>query len=175
MVLNRQSAVRVSIEELNRFLARAGRTLRVRSGAVTICLVTNTQMARWNRAYRGKKGPTDVLSFEIQGSRGSRGRNLRQSRRPRIKRISARVDGFSSTSFTSSTSSASYLGDIAIAPLVARENAERFGRTLEDELRILILHGILHLMGYDHETDDGEMERRERRLRRALRLEPERK
>jgi len=42
--------------------------------------------------------------------------------------------------------------------------------TLEDEMRILILHGILHLMGYDHETDDGQMERREQRLRRALGL-----
>ena len=49
-------------------------------------------------------------------------------------------------------------------------NALRFGRTFEDEMRILILHGILHLMGYDHETDTGQMERRERRLRRALGL-----
>ena len=51
---------------------------------------------------------------------------------------------------------------------MARNNALRFGRTLEDEMRILILHGILHLMGYDHETDTGQMERRERRLRREL-------
>ena len=82
-------------------------------------------------------------------------------------------NGFSSTSFTSFTSftsSTSYLGDIAIAPVVARENARRFGRTLNDELRILILHGMLHLMGYDHETDNGEMERREQRLRRTLGL-----
>ncbi len=62
------------------------------------------------------------------------------------------------------------MGDIAIAPAVARRNARRFGRTFPDEMRILILHGILHLMGYDHETDDGEMDRREHRLRRELRL-----
>jgi probable rRNA maturation factor len=74
---------------------------------------------------------------------------------------------FSSASFRSS---ASYLGDIAIAPAVARKNAHRFGRTLDDELRILILHGILHLMGYDHETDDGRMDRREQRLHRSLGL-----
>jgi probable rRNA maturation factor len=63
------------------------------------------------------------------------------------------------------------LGDIAIAPMVARRNAKRFGRTLPGELRILILHGVLHLMGYDHETDNGQMERRERILRRRLGLE----
>ena len=63
-----------------------------------------------------------------------------------------------------------YLGDIAIAPEMARRNAKKFGRTFGDEMRILILHGILHLMGYDHETDTGQMERREQRLRRELGL-----
>ena len=58
----------------------------------------------------------------------------------------------------------------AIAPAVARRNARRFGRTFSQEMRILILHGILHLMGYDHETDAGQMDRRERRLRRQLGL-----
>lgn len=61
-----------------------------------------------------------------------------------------------------------YLGDIAIAPAVAQRNARLYGRTLDRELRILILHGILHLMGYDHETDTGQMERREMRLRHVL-------
>ena len=69
-----------------------------------------------------------------------------------------------------SFSSTSYLGDIAIAPAVARRNARHLGRKFEDEMRILILHGMLHLMGYDHETDSGQMERRERRLRRSLGL-----
>ena len=65
---------------------------------------------------------------------------------------------------------AGYLGDIAIAPTVARRNARRFGRSLGSELRILMLHGALHLLGYDHERDNGEMERLERRLRRRLGL-----
>lgn len=75
--------------------------------------------------------------------------------------------GLKHSSFTSLTS---YLGDIAIAPAVARRNARLDGRTLDQELRILILHGILHLMGYDHETDTGQMDRREKRLRRSLRI-----
>jgi probable rRNA maturation factor len=53
---------------------------------------------------------------------------------------------------------------------VARQNARELGRTLDDEMKILILHGLLHLLGYDHETDHGQMERRERRLRRSLGL-----
>jgi probable rRNA maturation factor len=62
------------------------------------------------------------------------------------------------------------VGDIAIAPAVARRNAQRLGRTFEQEMHILALHGMLHLMGYDHETDRGEMDRQERRMRRALGL-----
>jgi probable rRNA maturation factor len=60
---------------------------------------------------------------------------------------------------------ARYLGDIAISAQTARRNARREGRSLSEELRVLILHGVLHLAGYDHETDNGEMERLERQLR----------
>jgi probable rRNA maturation factor len=88
--------------------------------------------------YRRKSGPTDVLSFPARKS---------ASRRP---------------------SQARFLGDIAVAPETARRYARRNGRTLKDELRVLVLHGVLHLLGYDHETDHGEMDRLERRLRRRL-------
>jgi probable rRNA maturation factor len=63
---------------------------------------------------------------------------------------------------------AHYIGDIAISPQTARRNARRFSRTLPAEIRILILHGMLHLAGFDHETDHGEMDRLEKRLRRRL-------
>ncbi len=63
---------------------------------------------------------------------------------------------------------AEYVGDIAISPETARRNARRFSRSLPLELRILILHGMIHLAGYDHETDHGEMDRLERRLRKRL-------
>lgn len=65
-----------------------------------------------------------------------------------------------------------FLGDIAIAPAVAQRYAKKNGRTLQNEICILILHGVLHLMGYDHEVDQGQMDRVERKLRRKLRLEP---
>jgi probable rRNA maturation factor len=62
------------------------------------------------------------------------------------------------------------LGDIAISPATARRYAKSNGRHLADELRVLILHGVLHLLGYDHETDRGEMDKMEQRLRKRFGL-----
>ena len=61
-------------------------------------------------------------------------------------------------------------GDIAISADIAAGNAEQLGHPLETELKILILHGLLHLAGYDHETDNGEMEAKETSLREMLKL-----
>jgi probable rRNA maturation factor len=60
------------------------------------------------------------------------------------------------------------LGDIVISVETAARNARGRGRSLARELDVLALHGFLHVLGYDHETDDGAMERLERRLRRRL-------
>jgi probable rRNA maturation factor len=120
-----------------------------REAGVAVCLMTDAEIARLNRAYRGKDGPTDVLSFPADGSRGTK---------------PAAVRGHS----PNGTRSAFHLGDIAISPATALRNARVLGRTLQQELYVLILHGVLHLAGYDHETDRGEMERYERRLRRRL-------
>ena len=62
------------------------------------------------------------------------------------------------------------LGDVVIAVGVARRQAREAGHSLQTELRVLALHGLLHLLGYDHEHDDGQMARLERRLRRKGRL-----
>ena len=58
-----------------------------------------------------------------------------------------------------------YLGDVVIAAGVARRQAKAAGHSLHTELRVLALHGLLHLLGYDHERDSGRMSRLERRLR----------
>lgn len=178
MILNQQRRVRVSVAALDKFLAATQKRLRLPADSLTVALVSEPQMARWNAAYRGKNRSTDVLSFRADGPvpQTNRGRHSQPAKsaakpRPSAKRSGAR--GSSSLSFTSSHSSPSarpYLGDIAIAPSVARRNAVRYGRTFEHEMRILLLHGVLHLMGYDHETDQGQMTRRENRLRRDLGL-----
>lgn len=61
-------------------------------------------------------------------------------------------------------------GDIAISAEIAARQARSLGHTLTQELKVLMLHGMLHLAGYDHESDQGEMARKEERLRRQLGL-----
>jgi len=64
------------------------------------------------------------------------------------------------------------VGDVVISVETAARNAKALGRSLLRELDVLALHGLLHALGYDHERDDGKMERLERRLRRQLGVEP---
>jgi probable rRNA maturation factor len=156
MILNRQRQVRISIDDLEKFSVRVRKLLKIPAHAVTICLVSRAEIAKWNRAYRGKNKPTDVLSFTTDEPSVRR----RIGKSPRKRTAAKSSDG----------AAMPYWGDIAIAPAIARQNALRFGRELNDEMCVLILHGILHLMGYDHETDNGQMERREMRLRRQLGL-----
>jgi probable rRNA maturation factor len=106
-------------------------------GHVAIALVSDAQMRALNARYRGKRAPTDVLSFG--------GRTAVRSR-------------------------AAIGGDLAIARGVARGQARQAGHAYATELRILALHGLLHLLGYDHETDRGQMARLEDRLRRQAGL-----
>ncbi len=63
-----------------------------------------------------------------------------------------------------------FLGDIAIATGVAQRQADEAGHSIDTELRVLALHGLLHLLGYDHERDEGQMRRVEARLRKAAGL-----
>jgi probable rRNA maturation factor len=155
MIANRQRRVRVTIPPLQEFLSRVQKKLKVPADAVSVCFVGDAEMARWNAAYRGKRRSTDVLSFPANGNGARANRSKRRS---------------AVSSPWAANGDSKYLGDIAISPVVARRNARRDGRPLSAELRILILHGVLHLLGYDHETDHGEMELYEQRLRASLGL-----
>jgi probable rRNA maturation factor len=118
---------------LVRFAARAQRAAGL-SGEVNVLLTGNRQLREYNVRFRGKRAPTDVLSF------------------PAI----APANGLA--------------GDIAISVDLAEQNAGRLGHTAAEEIKILILHGLLHLAGYDHEGDQGEMAEQEQRLRQQLGL-----
>jgi len=63
-----------------------------------------------------------------------------------------------------------HAGDVAISTEIARSNARTLGHSLETELKVLLLHGLLHLAGHDHETDHGQMAALEQRLRAKLKL-----
>ena len=148
MILNRQRRVPLAVEPLSRFSERVQRELGFPEGSVTICFVSDPAIARMNRKFRDKPGPTDVLSFPAR-TRRRRARFFRGARE-------ASVD--------------QYIGDIVISPETARRYARRGAHGLASELRVLILHGMIHLAGYDHENDHGQMVHLERRLRRRLGL-----
>jgi probable rRNA maturation factor len=146
MILNRQRSVPLALKSLARFSERVQRELGFPEESVTICFVSDPAMARMNRTFRDKHGPTDVLSFPVRHIR------TRQSRG------------------CGGTGANHYVGDIVISPETARRNARQRSHGVSSELRVLILHGMIHLAGYDHETDNGEMMHLEHRLRRRLGL-----
>ncbi len=108
-------------------------------GRVTVALVRDREVRALNRRYRGIDRATDVLSFPARNGRDD---------------------------WPEPAGDAPYLGDIVIAAGVAERQAGEAGHSRLTELRVLALHGLLHLAGYDHERDEGEMARLERRLRR---------
>lgn len=115
--------------------------LELTKGKPFDCLITgDAELRRLNRDFRGKDYVTDVLSFP--------------SAHPRLP---APAPGPS-------------LGDLAISLARARAQARAYGHSVEDEIRILMLHGVLHLLGYDHESDNGRMARVEKQWRARLGL-----
>lgn len=129
------------LEEFARGLRR-----RVTGGREFQCLLTgDAEMRRLNLEFRKKDYPTDVLSFPAGPGGHKR------------KAQSGMPDPLS-------------LGEIAISLDRARAQAREFGHAVDDEICILMLHGVLHLMGMDHERDTGAMARVETEWRRKLRL-----
>jgi len=148
MILNHQRAVLVSRRPLELFLRRVQKELRLGEASLTVCLVSDAEMARMNKTYRKGSGTTDVLSFPAIARRA----------RGSLRAASEKKE------------EGAFLGDVAIAPATALRYAKKNRRTLSSELRVLILHGVLHLMGYDHETDRGQMDGVERKLRKRFGL-----
>ena len=138
---------RVRSNGLGPWLARVA-PARAR-GDVSVALVSDRRVRALNRSYRRKDYATDVLSFPAFTRTARTRASARQARpgpQPPVP--------------------SPFLGDIVIARGVAARQARAAGHTEATELRILALHGLLHLLGYDHERDHGRMLRVERRLRR---------
>jgi rRNA maturation RNase YbeY len=125
---------------LARRTRRALRAVDQRSAELSLALVGDAAMAELNERHRGKRGPTDVLSFSLLEGAHSAFRGA-------------------------------LLGDVVIDVEQAARQARRARRALDDELAKLMIHGVLHLLGHDHE-EDGEASRmraEERRLWRTVR------
>jgi len=101
---------------------------------VELIITDDATMQELNAQYRGKNSTTDVLSFPMEAP------------------------------FTEQSIFGMPLGSIIIAESFVKEKAAEFGHSIQDELSLLFIHGMLHLLGFDHETDEGEMRVREKEL-----------
>ncbi len=143
MVIFEKRVVGLSRTALARFVMRASRAAGLR-GSVNVLVTSSAEMKSLNRRFRDKDEATDVLSFPAIDDHGHRpgARTIRKE----------------------------FAGEIALSAEIAAQNARSLRHPPGVEVKILVLHGILHLCGYDHERDRGQMARRELKLRRDLHL-----
>lgn len=151
MILNRQTKAKVNVREAAALSRKLGKLLGLGGRQFNVCFVDDEQIRVLNAAYRHKSKPTDVLSFPWQP-----GRTLDLGGSGVLTDPDGEFKGF--------------LGDVVISAETARRNAESEGHAPATEISWLILHGLLHLLGMDHETDGGEMIALEHDLRRRLGL-----
>lgn len=118
--------------------------------------IREAELARFARRAQKLAGVQGEVAVLVTGNRQIRklNRQFRKADKPTDVLSFPREDG----------------GDIAISGMIAAENAAKLGHALSDELKVLILHGMLHLAGYDHEHDRGQMAARESALRKKLKL-----
>lgn len=122
-IKNRQRRIKVSQQRIENLLRKALRLLRLHEAELSILLVNDRRMRMLNLQYRGIDRTTDVLSFP-------------QMNESQISDLKSQV---------------CLLGDIAINLHKAERQAAEYGLTLDEELKRLLIHGLLHLAGYDHE------------------------
>jgi probable rRNA maturation factor len=141
-LFNRQRRVRIDVRHFQPFLERLAAVLGHQETDVTITLVSDRTIQALNRRFRGKDGPTDVLSFPAE-----------RDSSPWSHIAGEETPG---------------LGEIVISAEAARRQAGEEGHSLLEEIKFLIIHGTLHLKGFDHETNGGVMIRKEYALRARL-------
>ena len=144
MIINRQKQFVLDLPALREYERQVKTVLDLGKRDFNVCFVSDEEIARMNSVYRGKAVPTDVLSFPWEGEGESGPEDIA-------------VEEFQN-----------FLGDIVISVATAEGNARAEGHSTEEEIRLLILHGVLHLLGYDHETDRGEMKSLELSMRARL-------
>lgn len=147
MVILQRRVAGLSVETLDRFVLRARRAAGIK-GAVNVLVTSSTTVRSLNRRFRDRDKATDVLSFpsspiSVPDRTGSERKSEKRS---------------------------AWAGDIAISAEIAARSAASLRHSTADEVKILILHGLLHLAGFDHERDNGEMARKELKLRQTMGL-----
>lgn len=146
-VVNRQRLARVDRKALADLAGATLEAIGRADASLTVAFVRDRRIRDLNRVYRGKARATDVLSFPADDERTDRANGEARH---------------------TNADTRNYIGDIIIATDTALRQAEEAGHSFEREVSELIIHGTLHLCRYDHETDHGEMNRLELKLRRKL-------
>ena len=130
-ITNRQEAHDINLSQARQFAQAVLTALRAEDACeLSIAFVNDEEIHRLNREYRKIDRPTDVLSFALLEAQPPSPVTRADADAPTI------------------------LGDVIISTETARRQADERGHSFEQELSILLLHGILHLFGYDHETDE---------------------
>lgn len=127
-------------EVLNKAIEHAARHENILSGEVVISLVDDEAIHELNRTYRGKDAPTDVLSFAM------------------MEEGAGEPEIFFDPEDAEELETEDMLGDIIISVPTAKRQAQEYGHSVERELAFLAVHGFLHLVGYDHGTEEEEKE-----------------
>jgi len=151
LLQNRQRAVAVNCAWVGRTADAVLAAARAQSAELSLVLVSDRRMRSLNRQYRKKDRTTDVLAFPLQEN----------GVRPRFRRKRGQ------TPFPPML-----LGDVVISMSTAKRQAAALGHGLREELARLLVHGVLHLLGYDHERSERDallMARREQAVLRAIR------
>ena len=144
-VLNRQRLVRIDKQRVASLADATLSAVNKTERALAVVFVRDPAMQDLNLKFRGRDETTDVLSFPLEYD-------------PLVA-----ADGGAS-----GEPAVEYAGDIVVSTDAARRQAGEAGHSLDREIDELVIHGVLHLCGYDHETDNGEMDRLELKLRRKL-------
>lgn len=171
MIVNRQNAIRLDLGATRKFVVQLRRRLRLGGRDFNVCFVGDGAIAALNATYRGKARATDVLSFPWMSGTSAERKPLQSVfSRGAVRAKSVRQKTVDRSRDVEGSELSNFLGDIVISVQTARRNARAEGHSVAREIRWLILHGVLHLLGYDHETDGGEMTEIEHRLRARMRL-----
>ncbi len=139
-IKNDYPGIKVDSRKIKRQIGKVLGSLHCNKHEISILFVGDQGIHKLNRQFRGMDRPTDVLSF------------------PQILEGDPAVPG------------ALVLGDVAISLETALRQSEEHGLSLEEELTLLLIHGILHLLGYDHEISDQEEKRMLKRTRELFKL-----
>lgn len=170
MILNQQNRSRVDLGAARGFAARLRKALGLGSRDFNVCFVDDAGISGLNAAFRGKPYPTDVLSFPWQSGPSQSGEMpARRPAPPKSPHRRRKSPELHHPDIEPSREFEGFLGDIVISVEAAERNASAENHSLRREISWLILHGTLHLLGLDHETDHGEMAALEHDLR--IRLE----